>query len=217
MSRGLGRSLDGRLRRDADRHEAAGRVLEPLHHERVLSDGERSIRGRRRWPPPKRSRRASRPRRRRGRPASARRSNLASAAAWSPNPNNPPLYLDLPVKDGKVRPDIVAKWAANAPLAMVEQYVAEPEEVLRDRDRGRHQGHAARLEPAAARGDDASARRRTPTRSTTAITPTRSASGSSGTCCRSSRRTWRRRRIRPPRRLSPDRQACTTCETLGRG
>jgi S-formylglutathione hydrolase len=49
--------------------------------------------------------------------------NLASAAAWSPNPNNPPLYLDLPVKDGKVRPDIVAKWAANAPLAMLEHYV----------------------------------------------------------------------------------------------
>src|SRR6185436_18621057 len=40
--------------------------------------------------------------------------NLASAAAWSPNPNNPPLFLDLPVKDGKVRPDIVAKWKANA-------------------------------------------------------------------------------------------------------
>ena len=50
--------------------------------------------------------------------------NLASAAAWSPNPNNPPLYLDLPVKDGKVRPDIVAKWAANAPLEMIDQYVA---------------------------------------------------------------------------------------------
>jgi enterochelin esterase-like enzyme len=48
--------------------------------------------------------------------------NLASAAAWSPNPNNPPLYLDLPVKDGKVRPDIVAKWVANAPLEMLEQY-----------------------------------------------------------------------------------------------
>ncbi len=48
---------------------------------------------------------------------------LASAAAWSPNPSNPPLYLDLPVKDGKVRPDIVAKWAANAPLKLVEQYV----------------------------------------------------------------------------------------------
>ena len=48
--------------------------------------------------------------------------NLASAAAWSPNPGNPPLYLDLPVKDGKVRPDIVAKWVANAPLEMIDQY-----------------------------------------------------------------------------------------------
>lgn len=47
--------------------------------------------------------------------------NLASAAAWSPNPANPPLYLDLPVKDGKVRPEIVAKWVANAPLEMVER------------------------------------------------------------------------------------------------
>jgi S-formylglutathione hydrolase len=45
--------------------------------------------------------------------------NLASAAAWSPNPGNPPLFLDLPVKDGKVRPEIVEKWAANAPLEMV--------------------------------------------------------------------------------------------------
>jgi S-formylglutathione hydrolase len=48
---------------------------------------------------------------------------LALAAAWSPNPDNPPLYLDLPVKDGKVRPDIVAKWAANTPLAMLSHYV----------------------------------------------------------------------------------------------
>lgn len=45
------------------------------------------------------------------------------AAAWSPNPNNPPLYLDFPVKDGKIQPAIVAKWAANAPLAMVDQYI----------------------------------------------------------------------------------------------
>jgi enterochelin esterase-like enzyme len=49
--------------------------------------------------------------------------NLAQGAAWSPNPNNPPLYLDLPVKDGKVQPDVVARWAANAPLAMVAQYI----------------------------------------------------------------------------------------------
>jgi enterochelin esterase-like enzyme len=49
---------------------------------------------------------------------------LASAAAWSPNPKNPPLYVDLPVKDGKVRPDVVAKWAANAPLEMLAQHVS---------------------------------------------------------------------------------------------
>jgi S-formylglutathione hydrolase len=50
--------------------------------------------------------------------------NLASAAAWSPNPKNPPLFLDLPVKDGKVRPDIVAKWVANSPIEMLEQHAA---------------------------------------------------------------------------------------------
>jgi hypothetical protein len=49
--------------------------------------------------------------------------NLALAAAWSPNPANPPLYLDLPVKDGEVRSEVVAKWAANAPLVMIDQYV----------------------------------------------------------------------------------------------
>lgn len=51
------------------------------------------------------------------------RAQLASAAAWSPNPKNPPLYLDLPVKDGESQPDILAKWAANAPLAFADQYI----------------------------------------------------------------------------------------------
>jgi enterochelin esterase-like enzyme len=51
------------------------------------------------------------------------RAQLAAAAAWSPAPNNPPLYLDLPTKDGVPRPDILAKWAANAPLAFVDQYI----------------------------------------------------------------------------------------------
>jgi len=48
---------------------------------------------------------------------------LASAAAWSPNPKNPPLYADLPTKDGVPQPDVQAKWAANAPLAFVDQYI----------------------------------------------------------------------------------------------
>ncbi len=51
------------------------------------------------------------------------RAQLASAAAWSPDPKNPPLYLDLPVKDGVSQPDVLARWAANAPLAFVDQYV----------------------------------------------------------------------------------------------
>jgi enterochelin esterase-like enzyme len=51
------------------------------------------------------------------------RAQLASAAAWSPNPKNPPLYLDLPSKDGVPQPDVIAKWAANAPLAFVDQYI----------------------------------------------------------------------------------------------
>jgi enterochelin esterase-like enzyme len=51
------------------------------------------------------------------------RATLATAAAWSPNPKNPPLYLDLPIKDGVVQPEVLAKWAANAPLAMFDQYV----------------------------------------------------------------------------------------------
>jgi len=51
------------------------------------------------------------------------RAQLATAAAWSPNPKNPPLYIDLPMKDGEPQPGILAKWAANAPLAFIDQYI----------------------------------------------------------------------------------------------
>jgi len=51
------------------------------------------------------------------------RAQLASAAAWSPNPKKAPLYLDLATENGVVRPDVLAKWAANAPLAFVDQYI----------------------------------------------------------------------------------------------
>jgi S-formylglutathione hydrolase FrmB len=47
----------------------------------------------------------------------------ALAAAFSPNPKNPPDYFDNPIKDGEVQPLIAAKWAANSPLAMIDQYV----------------------------------------------------------------------------------------------
>jgi enterochelin esterase-like enzyme len=51
------------------------------------------------------------------------RAQLASAAAWSPDPNNPPLYLQLPTRGGEPQADVLAKWAANAPLAFLDQYV----------------------------------------------------------------------------------------------
>ena len=52
------------------------------------------------------------------------RATLASAAAWSPNPKAPPFYIDLPTKNGEPQQKVLARWAANAPLAMVDQYVA---------------------------------------------------------------------------------------------
>jgi enterochelin esterase-like enzyme len=51
----------------------------------------------------------------------ALRAQLASAAAWSPNPKNPPLYFDLPLGDNQQA--VLAKWAANAPLAFIDQYI----------------------------------------------------------------------------------------------
>lgn len=48
----------------------------------------------------------------------------AEAAAWSPNPMNPPKFYDLPNQDGTLRPEIAAKWVANSPLAFVDQYIS---------------------------------------------------------------------------------------------
>ena len=48
---------------------------------------------------------------------------LADAAAWAPDPKNPPMYFDLPTKDGVPQPEIVAKITANAPLAFIDQYI----------------------------------------------------------------------------------------------
>ena len=51
------------------------------------------------------------------------KAQFASAGAWSPNPKNPPFYADLPTKNGEAQPQVLAKWAANAPLAMLDQYI----------------------------------------------------------------------------------------------
>lgn len=48
----------------------------------------------------------------------------AQAAAWAPNPDNPPYYLDFPVDaGGNEQPLVAGKWTANSPLVFVDQYV----------------------------------------------------------------------------------------------
>ena len=49
--------------------------------------------------------------------------NFAVAAAWAPNPGKAPFYSDLATHEGKPVPEVLAQWAANAPLAMVPQYL----------------------------------------------------------------------------------------------
>ena len=49
--------------------------------------------------------------------------NSGLAAAWAPNPKNPPNFFDTPVKDGEVQPLVIARFAANSPFAMLPQYV----------------------------------------------------------------------------------------------
>jgi S-formylglutathione hydrolase FrmB len=67
----------------------------------------------------------------------------AEAAAWSPNPSNPPQFFDLPTADGAVIPGIAAKWIANSPLAMVDQYVTTLKQYKIKMDVGLADGLAA--------------------------------------------------------------------------
>src|ERR1035441_202565 len=50
-----------------------------------------------------------------------RATQLAVPAAWSPNPKKPPLYFDMPF--GDAQQEVLNKWAANAPLVFVHQYI----------------------------------------------------------------------------------------------
>jgi S-formylglutathione hydrolase len=52
------------------------------------------------------------------------RAAVAESAAWSPDPDKPPLYFDLPEVNGQIQPQVIAEWDANAPLAMLPQYAA---------------------------------------------------------------------------------------------
>lgn len=47
---------------------------------------------------------------------------FAWSAAFSPNPQNPPYFLDLGTKVGQPDAMTVARWALNSPAAMISQY-----------------------------------------------------------------------------------------------
>lgn len=51
---------------------------------------------------------------------------VAVARAWSPNPNNPPFYCDMPFTyEGDkliINEDVLAKWEKNMPVYMVDDY-----------------------------------------------------------------------------------------------
>ena len=116
----------------------AGRVRQRVHHEPVLhgSRGGRTGRTRkskRRWKAVKT-------------PADSAklpfglRAQLASAAAWSPNPKNPPLYLDLPTKDGVVAAGRHREMGRERAAGLRRSIHRQPEAVPGDRDRCRRPG-----------------------------------------------------------------------------
>jgi len=53
------------------------------------------------------------------------RTLFASAAAWSPNPDKPPFYFNLPTQNGEPQAAIYADFAAGALTSLLHQYVPE--------------------------------------------------------------------------------------------
>lgn len=55
------------------------------------------------------------------------RISLAYAAAFSPNPSNPPFYVDRPITanggDAGLSTTVLGRWQANIPINMVDQFV----------------------------------------------------------------------------------------------
>lgn len=51
------------------------------------------------------------------------KASFASAAAWSPDPTNAPLYVQLPNRDESWNKMVLNKWIANSPLIALDQYI----------------------------------------------------------------------------------------------
>ena len=51
------------------------------------------------------------------------KADFATAAAWAPDPNKAPFYLDFPYTNGQRNPVVEAKQLANMPLVTLDQYI----------------------------------------------------------------------------------------------
>ena len=70
---------------------------------------------------------------------------VAFARSWSPNPDKPPFYCDIPFEyEGNqlvARPEVLAKWYANMPLHMIDDNLENLKQLRAIKlDWGRHAG-----------------------------------------------------------------------------
>jgi enterochelin esterase-like enzyme len=76
------------------------------------------------------------------------RAQLASAAAWSPNPNNPPLYLDLPI--GANQQSVLARCThepCRGPFPRERDAIFQPNAIIRIGETLTHAKHVDLRQP----------------------------------------------------------------------
>jgi enterochelin esterase-like enzyme len=49
--------------------------------------------------------------------------SFAMSAAWSPNPQKQPLYLDALFEKGQLKPTVQSRWWSNMPLVTLDQHI----------------------------------------------------------------------------------------------
>ena len=79
------------------------------------------------------------------------RAQLAAAAAWAPNPQAPPFYLDLPTKDGAPQADVLATIRRQRAARLHRPVDRQPAALSRHRHRCRRSGWPPRRRRQAAR------------------------------------------------------------------